>query len=71
MLCDVLKKIELAFWNMAINLMSSHPWFQNLIRKVYAYLSDRHLHGLVIFLAVACLSGFLGGMLLFYLVHLF
>lgn len=71
MLADLLKRIELAFWNSVIDLMSSHPWFQNMIRKIYAYLSDRQLHGLIIFFGVACISGFLGGMLVYYLIHLF
>ena len=71
MLGNLPKRIELAFWNLVIPLMSNHPGFQYLIRRFYAYISDRETHGLIIFLGVACITGFLGGMLLFYLVHLF
>lgn len=60
----IVKRVEIAFWDFAIQTLSENETLRNLIRRVYATARQINLPRTASLLAITALSGLFTGMIL-------
>ena len=60
------RRMELAFWDMIIYMLSESPWARRMVRSIYSIMPKESLQDSMKLLAMLALLGFASG-ILFYL----
>lgn len=61
MITSVIRKIEISFWDIFINLATSSNWMRNILKEIFVIKQSHQLKRYAGIVAAGCLFGFFLG----------